>query len=263
MGPHGKDGRDGKDGTPGPIGLRGEQGERGEKGDRGLPGADGLAGLRGLDGKDGIGIKGEKGDRGPPGADGIDGADGKPGIDGKDGVQGPEGPRGLLPEIKSWRQDEITYRGEVVTYDGGCFQAVKDTAMVPGGKDWCMIAAPGKDGRSFRIRGVHKEGVVYDALDVVTLDRAWLVAKRDAPGPCPGPDWIAGPIGRKGDKGLHGERGPTGGKGEDAAPAREWVAVAIDRENFSLKTIMSDGSEGPTIDLRPLFDEYHAQRGGA
>jgi hypothetical protein len=42
--------------------------------------------------------------------------------------------------VNPWRQDQITYAGEVVAYDGSTFQAVKDTARAPGGDDWVLIA---------------------------------------------------------------------------------------------------------------------------
>jgi hypothetical protein len=169
----------------------------------------------------------------------------------------------LLTEIKLWRQDEIAYRGELVSYDGSCYQARKDTAQTPGGKDWQLVAAAGAPGRSLTIRGTYKENESYDQLDVVTKDASWFVARRAQPGVCPGPGWQIGPSGRKGDKGLPGERGPVGAKGQDGAPAKEWVAVRIDRKTYSLTAIMSDGSEGPEFSLRELFDQYDLERRGA
>jgi len=280
-GDDGKMGAAGQDGRPGEMGLKGDQGERGERGEAGTPGQMGPPGSNGKDGRDGekgppgsVGDRGEKGDRGDQGLRGFDGEPGGQGAPGERGDRGdqgdrgergepgPEGPRGLLPALKTWRQDEITYRGEVVSYDGGCFQAVKDTAMVPGGKDWIMLAAAGTPGRSMRLRGLYREGEHYDELDVVSFERTWFVAKRDGAGVCPGPDWQGGPTGKKGDKGLPGERGPQGLQGQDGAPAREWVAVKVDRENYSLTAIMSDGSEGPSFSVRELFDQYDYERKG-
>jgi hypothetical protein len=168
----------------------------------------------------------------------------------------------LLPEVKIWRPDEIVYRGEVVSFSGSCFQAVKDTATVPGSKDWRMLAAAGVSGKSMRIRGVYREGETYEELDVVTMERAWFVAKSDAPGPCPGPNWQAGPIGKKGDKGFPGERGSQGPAGKDGKDAIEWRAARVDGKTYSIVVTMSDGSE-ITLGLRDLFEQYDFERKGA
>jgi integrin beta 3 len=170
----------------------------------------------------------------------------------------------LLSEVKVWRPDEITYRGEVVSFSGSCFQAVKDTASVPPGKDWRLLAAAGGNGRSMRIRGVYRESETYEELDVVTMERAWFVAKCNAPGPCPGPNWLAGPIGKKGDKGLPGECGPQGraGKdGKDGKDAIEWRTARVDGKTYSIIVTMSDGSE-ITLALRDLFEQYDFERKG-
>jgi hypothetical protein len=39
------------------------------------------------------------------------------------------------------------------------------------------------------------------------------------------------------------------------------VAVKVNRADFSVTLIMSDGSEGPQIELRELFEEFAAQGG--
>ena len=150
-----------------------------------------------------------------------------------------------------------------MTFGGSCFQALKDTAQLPGSKDWQLVAAAGADGGSLNIRGTYNDKEIYNALDVVTVDRSWFVAKSDAPGPCPGPDWQAGPTGKKGDKGLLGEPGPEGPKGEDGKDALGWIDARLNPKTYSLIMIMSDGSEGPTINLRPLFDQYDLEVKGA
>jgi hypothetical protein len=48
------------------------------------------------------------------------------------GPAGPVGPGGKLPIARIWRQDEVTYEAEVRCFDGGLFQALKDTAQLPG-----------------------------------------------------------------------------------------------------------------------------------
>jgi hypothetical protein len=125
-----------------------------------------------------------------------------------------------------------------------------------------MLAAAGASGRSMRIRGVYREGETYEELDVVTMERAWFVAKADAPGPCPGPNWQAGPIGKKGDKGLPGERGPQGLAGKDGKDAIEWRAARVDGKAYSIVVTMSDGSE-INLSLRDMFEHYDFERKGA
>jgi hypothetical protein len=52
--------------------------------------------------------------------------------------------------------------------------------------------------------------------------------------------------------GLRGERGA-------AAPTiQSWQ---IDREHYVATPVMSDGSTGPPLPLRGLFEQYHAEAG--
>jgi hypothetical protein len=154
-----------------------------------------------------------------------------------------------------WVEGSITYQGDLVTADGGSWQAVRDTAAKPGaGDDWRLIAAPGAPGLSLKIRGTFSATERYRALDVVTLDYGWFVARRDDPGECPGPGWQSGPVGKRGEKGPRGETGPQGAPGK-AAP--HWVGVKID--GFELVAVMSDGTIGPRISLEPMFASFAAQ----
>jgi hypothetical protein len=170
----------------------------------------------------------------------------------------------LLKTIIAWDPNAVHYEGEVVTYLGACWQSVRDTGKEPGQSgDWQLVVAAGESGRSMKMRGTYNPAEQYEALDVVSLDRSWFVARHDRPGICPGPDWQGGPSGKKGDKGLPGERGPQGVPGKDGTPAPEWVAVKIDRASYSLTAVMSDGSDGPTFSVRELFDQYDFERKGA
>ena len=87
---------------------------------------------------------------------------------------------------------------------------------------------------------------------MVVLDHTWFVARVDNPGVCPGPDWQSGPVGKRGEKGVPGEKGAVG----KAAP--HWVGCKLD--GFTVKTVLSDGTMGPTISLAPMFEEYDAER---
>jgi hypothetical protein len=151
--------------------------------------------------------------------------------------------------------DRIFYQGELATHLGSSWQAAADTAKEPGtSDDWRLVAAAGRAGAGFTIRGTYSAEAAYRALDVVTLDHTWFVARRDQPGRCPGPDWQSGPVGKKGDKGAPGERGATGAPGP---PGPHWTGARID--GYSLVTTLSDGSSGPRISLQPMFEQLHAE----
>ena len=72
-------------------------------------------------------------------------------------------------------------------------------------------------------------------------------------------------------RGPQGLKGPKGDKGERGAPGRNGISIKqtvkierwdIDPTNFTVGGFLSDGSETPVLDLRPLFAEYQAQTGG-
>ena len=76
-------------------------------------------------------------------------------------------------------------------------------------------------------------------------------ASRGEPG-VPGPRGVGGRDGQTGPPGPRGERGERG----QAAPAViEWRP---DPEAFTIQAILADGSVGPMIALRSLFESYHA-----
>jgi hypothetical protein len=141
-------------GPPGPAGPRGEQGLPG------LPGPQGESGPRGEPGP-----KGEKGDPGPP---------------------GERGAKGELPVVKLWAPETVYYEGDVVTFDGGTFQARRDTGQAPTHSDWICLARAGRDGQSVKVRGTFNEAAAYHRNDVVACNGGSFIALKDAPGPCPG-----------------------------------------------------------------------------
>ena len=100
----------------------------------------------------------------------------------------------------------------------------------------------------------------YRRLDVVALNGGSFVALKDAPGPCPGPGWqlIAsqGKRGAAGEKGERGERGPQGNLGLSGATIRDWK---IDRARYVATPVMSDGSDGPPLELRGLFEQFFSE----
>jgi Collagen triple helix repeat (20 copies) len=242
-GARGRPGLDGLDGERGPPGERGPQGERGEKGD---PGPQGEIGLRGLQGK-----IGPAGPAGPPGDKGERGEKGDPGL---------QGPLGKLPIVKPWRQDQINYAGEVVAYDGSTFQAIKDTAQAPGGDDWMLIARGGRDAITPQVLGTYKEDAEYRRLDIIALNGSSFIAKREDPGPCPGEGWqllaSAGRTGGRGEKGEQGLRGIAGERGAKGDPGASITGWSIDHANYLAIPLMSDGKEGPALELRGFFKQF-------
>jgi hypothetical protein len=86
-----------------------------------------------------------------------------------------------------------------------------------------------------------------------------FVALKDAPSPCPGDDWqLLASRGSRGHQGPSGERGLMGLRGERGAAAptiRDWK---LDRERYVASPVMSDGSEGPPLELLGLFQQFFA-----
>jgi hypothetical protein len=100
----------------------------------------------------------------------------------------------------------------------------------------------------------------YRCLDVVALNGGSFVALRDAPGRCPGSGWQLltspgkrGAAGQSGEKGERGERGPSGNPGLSGATISGWK---VDRARYVATPLMSDGAEGPPLELRGLFEQF-------
>ena len=69
-----------------------------------------------------------------------------------------------------------------------------------------------------------------------------------------GPAGERGPMGRDGPPGPRGERGSRGERGQAAPAIIEWRP---DPEAFTVTAVLADGSTGPMIALRSLFESYH------
>jgi hypothetical protein len=229
----GVDGKDGQDGAPGKDGVDGTAGK------------DGAPGRDGIDGKDGA-----------PGKDGADGLPGKDGADGKDGEAGKDGRDGKLPIVRAW-EDRVYREGEVVTFEGGSYQATRDTGKQPSHEDWICLAAAGakgKDGCSITIRGTYREGETYSELDQVALNGASFTAKKDNPGPCPGEGWQLSSS--QGKRGQTGERGIKGDKGDKGDPSEGVIEMQIS-DDAEIAIVNADGSV-VKADLYPLFSKVRA-----
>ena len=80
------------------------------------------------------------------------------------GPAGPVGPAGKLPIVEEWTRETVFYEGSVVTYDGGSYQALRDTGEPPDNEaHWQCLAAPGRDAKSIRHRGTFKVDTEYTA----------------------------------------------------------------------------------------------------
>ncbi len=149
------------------------------------------------------------------------------------------GPAGRLPAVKAW-VDGVHYEGDVVAHKGALYQASADTGREPPHADWVCLAERGGDGRSVDVRGTYEEGGEYRHLDIVALNGGSFIAKRDAPGPCPGDGWqlLAG-RGKPGQS-IKGDKGDSV-KGDPGRDAEE--IVGLYREGDEIVLTFASGQE--------------------
>jgi len=223
---------------------------------RALEEARALARLPGPEGK--CGPKGEAGEKGERGEKGLTGPQGLAGAPGEPGLPGPRGERGALPVVREWAPDTVHYKGNVVAHAGGTWQAGCDTGQAPGHADWVCLAYPGRNAAMPTVRGTWSEAEAYAALDIVALSGSSFIARREAPGPCPGDGWqLIASAGRQGIKGPAGDRGASGERGLPGASAPVIIGWKIDRKAYAAIPILSDKSEAPPLELRSLFEQFH------
>lgn len=258
-GPAGPQGEPGSPGESGPQGPPGESGEPGADGDIGPPSEPGPSGPPGPPGRPGP--QGEPGQQGPPGSTGQPGERGEAGPvgdSGPQGTEGPAGPAGAFPEPRGWTEGSISYRSDLITYQGSTWFAKRDTASQPLlGDDWILIAAAGQRGQDApvgEVCGLFDPARKYRLFDLVNYHGSEWRAKRDDPGALPGDGWaLSGQVGGRGKPGERGERGLPG------TPGSAIVDWAI--KDYRAAPIMSDGSVGPALDIRGFFELYHAEAG--
>jgi hypothetical protein len=151
----------------------------------------------------------------------------------------------------------VHYAGNTVRHRGSTWQALRDTAQEPGHPDWTCIA---QAGATPRIRGTWSADASYRAFDLVARDGGSYIARKDDPGTCPGEGWQAIALpGKRGHEGARGERGEKGDRGPPGPPASSVIRWVVDRASYSVVPIMSDGAEGPRLELRPLFEQFDAE----
>jgi hypothetical protein len=179
-----------------------------------------------------------------------------------------KGDPGKLPITKTYQLDTVHYAGDVVVQDGSTYQALRDTGRAPPhSDDWICLASAGRDGIDAitpTVCGSFDATARYKKLDIVEFDKSSFIALDDDPGlPGNGSSWqlIAG-HGMRGEKGLPGPRGERGTKGEKGNPSATIRCWEIDRRSYQARPVMSDGTVGPSLELRALFEQYHAEAGG-
>src|SRR5215472_3137496 len=169
------------------------------------------------------------------------------------GAQPP--PPAKFPTIKAWQEDIVYHEGDIVARDGSTYQAQRDTARSPpSSQDWVCIASAGA---GFTIRGTYDVHEKYKYLDVCMTNGSSFVALRDNPGLCPGDGWhLLASRGSRGNRGEEGARGVMGLRGENGAAAPTIQSWCIDRRRYTATPIHADGTIGPTLELRPLFEQF-------
>jgi hypothetical protein len=176
------------------------------------------------------------------------------------GQSGPQGPPGKLPCVKEYAAGRVHYEADVVTHADALWQARGDTVHAPPHSDWICLARAGRngsDGRSPNVCGTYDARERYERLDIVALDDAAFIARRDNPGVCPGDGWqLLSRQGRPGHRGETGERGVRGEKGERGEPGATVVSWQLDRLRYRISPLMSDGKVGPMLELRGLFEQF-------
>jgi Collagen triple helix repeat (20 copies) len=128
---------------------------------------------------------------------------------------------------------------------------------------------------SLNVRGTFDPGVSYVYGDVAMLGGSSWVATKDRPGLCPGDGWqllasagkrgrrgergpsgAPGPVGEKGEGGMKGEQGERGLIGPTGEPAPTITGWRVDCVAYAAVPLLSDGSEGASLELRSLFKQF-------
>ena len=66
-------------------------------------------------------------------------------------------------------------------------------------------------------------------------------------------------VGRLALQGKRGHEGARGEKGDRGPPAPSIVSWIVDKASYSVTPVLSDGTKGPVLELRPLFVQFNAE----
>ncbi len=175
------------------------------------------------------------------------------------GPQGERGPAGHMKTAKAY-QGGVHYDGDVVAHKGATYQALRDTGQEPPHADWLCLAERGKDADGFAVRSTYDADTEYKRFDIVAMNGGSFVALKDAPGACPGAGWqLWTSPGKRGEKGLPGERGERGLRGEQGSPGPVIVGWREDVKTYTAVPVMSDGTDGPALNVRGMFEQFFAE----
>jgi hypothetical protein len=150
----------------------------------------------------------------------------------------------------------VHYEGDLVHHGGSLWQCIKDSGRPPPHEDWVCMARAGRAARTPRVCGTWSPDGQYRALELLVhrdqgqfryLSRGWMAGSHAAR--------QARPAGPRAERGEKGERGPPG---QSAPLIVSWV---VERTSYSVVPILFDGTEGPRLELRPLFEQFHAETG--
>jgi hypothetical protein len=168
----------------------------------------------------------------------------------------------MFPDVEAWTEG-VHYQGDVVMHAGGTWQATRDTALEPSRlheRDWRLLAAPGRDARSPVVRGTWRNTETYGELEIVAANGSAYISRRPNPGPCPGDDWqLIASAGKRGDRGEKGPRGERGQAGEVGPSGVTIIAWRVNRGAYTATPVMSDGTDGPALELRDLFEQFQIE----
>lgn len=192
---------------------------------------------------------------GPPGKDGERGADGKPGEQGR---PGPEGRPGKFGKVRGY-QEGVWYEGDVVSFQGETFQAIRDTGKDPTHNDWILLSAKGRDGDTPQPQGTYDPQRQYKKYDFVMFNGSSFIADRDNPGILGGEEKVEGwkLMASAGKRGKEGKEGPIGKEGKPGPKVVEMVTKdhVIILTNSDGSTIECDISDTIRAEVRAAVEE--------
>jgi hypothetical protein len=183
-----------------------------------------------------------------------DGAPGAPGAPGPKGEAGAAGRDGRLRTVRDWSEG-VHYEGEVVVRNGALFQCTQDTGH----------PLPMKTGHASPARGamvVRRRFAALGSLTAITTrstSAPWAAARSSrsrtirvfVPG-------MAGSSSRGRVKEESQGLVASAANGGPLACRRRQSPAGLSKRN-SVIPVMFNGSHGPRLDLRPLFEHYNSQ----